>query len=121
MSDSAREDDGISAGLVYRHPLPVRLFHWFNVLCLLVLLMSGLQIFNAHPVLYWGEWSDPQRVVLGIDSFVGARGEPRGFSMIAGRVFDTTGALGLSYADNGVPVSRALPIGPRFPATSGSQ
>ncbi len=42
---------------VYRHPLPVRITHWMNALCLLVLLLSGLQILNAHPALYWGNAS----------------------------------------------------------------
>ncbi|TMM19637.1 MAG: hypothetical protein E6G01_01855 [Actinobacteria bacterium] len=35
---------------VYRHALPTRLGHWLTALCLLVLVMSGLQIFNAHPL-----------------------------------------------------------------------
>ena len=39
--------------LYYRHALPVRLMHWINVVALTILLMSGLQIFNAHPALYW--------------------------------------------------------------------
>jgi thiosulfate reductase cytochrome b subunit len=39
---------------VYRHPLLVRITHWMNALCVLVLLLSGLQILNAHPALYWG-------------------------------------------------------------------
>jgi len=42
---------------IYRHPLVVRLTHWTNALCLLVLVTSGLQILNAHPALYWGESS----------------------------------------------------------------
>lgn len=42
---------------VYRHPLPVRIWHWLNVLCLMVLIPSGLQILNAHPALYWGNVS----------------------------------------------------------------
>ena len=42
----------------YRHRLPVRVMHWINVVCIFVLLMSGLQIFNAHPALYWGQASD---------------------------------------------------------------
>lgn len=42
---------------VYRHPLIVRAWHWLNALCLFVLLVSGLQIFNAHPALYWGQVS----------------------------------------------------------------
>ena len=49
---------------VYRHPLLVRLTHWVNALCLLVLLMSGLQILNAHPALYWGEASPFDRPFL---------------------------------------------------------
>ncbi len=39
-----------------RHRLATRLWHGINALCLLVLLMSGLTIFNAHPRLYWGEY-----------------------------------------------------------------
>jgi len=40
---------------IYRHTLAVRITHWVNVLCLTLLLMSGLQIFNAHPALYIGK------------------------------------------------------------------
>lgn len=40
-----------------RHTLLVRITHWINVVALIALLMSGLQIFNAHPALYWGESS----------------------------------------------------------------
>ena len=36
----------------------MRITHWVNALVLLVLLMSGLQIFNAHPALYIGAKSD---------------------------------------------------------------
>ena len=43
---------------MFRHPAIVRVTHWINFLCLAVLLMSGLQIFNAHPALYWGQASD---------------------------------------------------------------
>ena len=39
----------------YRHSLLVRATHWFNAIVLFVMLMSGLQIFNAHPALYWGQ------------------------------------------------------------------
>ena len=48
-------DDGRTE--VYRHPLPVRVWHWINVLCVIVLIPSGLQILNAHPALYWGQAS----------------------------------------------------------------
>lgn len=38
----------------WRHPWPVRLTHWVNVICLVFLLMTGMQILKAHPYLYWG-------------------------------------------------------------------
>ena len=40
-----------------RHSLLVRITHWINVIALTALLMSGLQIFNEHPALYWGKSS----------------------------------------------------------------
>ena len=40
--------------IVFRHSAVVRVTHWVNVLCLVVLLMSGMQIYNAHAALYWG-------------------------------------------------------------------
>lgn len=42
---------------IYRHPGVVRLTHWLNVLAITALLTSGMQIYNAHPALYWGEQS----------------------------------------------------------------
>ena len=55
--------DARAARRIYRHRLPVRLMHWINVVCLTVLLMSGLNIFNAHPALYWGQRVDVRRAV----------------------------------------------------------
>jgi cytochrome b subunit of formate dehydrogenase len=40
--------------VIYRHAIVVRLTHWINLLCVTLLLMSGLQLFNYHPALYWG-------------------------------------------------------------------
>jgi len=42
--------------LVRRHRLSTRVWHWLNALAVIVLLMSGLMILNAHPRLYWGEY-----------------------------------------------------------------
>ena len=39
---------------VWRHPAWVRVAHWLNVVAVVVLLMSGLNILAAHPHLYWG-------------------------------------------------------------------
>ena len=40
----------------YRHRLVTRITHWLNVFSLVFMLMSGLQILNAHPMLYWGQF-----------------------------------------------------------------
>lgn len=35
--------------LIYRHRLVTRLWHWVNAIALLIMVGSGLMIFNAHP------------------------------------------------------------------------
>lgn len=42
--------------VIYRHSVATRILHWLNAFCVLIVLMSGLQIFNAHPRLYWGQY-----------------------------------------------------------------
>lgn len=39
-----------------RHALSTRVWHWINLICVVILFLSGLTISNAHPRLYWGEW-----------------------------------------------------------------
>jgi thiosulfate reductase cytochrome b subunit len=102
-----------SAGTSERHWIRrfsavVRVSHWVNVLCVVVLLMSGLQIFNAHPALYWGEDSDFDRPLLSIYWASGDDGRPIGITNVLGRRIDTTGILGWSRLD-GRPVPRAFP------------
>ena len=89
---------------VYRHRLPVRIGHWLNVVCLFILIMSGLQIFNAHPALYWGDRSDRDNPLLSIRPMRADSGEMRGITTILGHKFDTTGVLG--YSNNS---ARAFP------------
>lgn len=81
---------------IYRHRLPVRISHWLNVPCLIILIMSGLQIFNAHPALYWGDRSDRDQPLLSIRPVKTESGEMRGITTILGHQFDTTGVLGYS-------------------------
>src|SRR5215210_281744 len=74
----------------YRHRLPVRVMHWINVVCLAMLLMSGLTIFNAHPALYWGKDSSFAAPWLSI----GAErrdGQAVGVTRIGGATFATDG------------------------------
>ena len=46
-----------SRRLVYRQRLWTRITHWVWAIALFFLLLSGLQIFNAHPTLYVGKQS----------------------------------------------------------------
>jgi Ni/Fe-hydrogenase b-type cytochrome subunit len=41
---------------IYRHRLATRIWHWINAVTVLIMLGSGLMIFNAHPRLYWGRY-----------------------------------------------------------------
>ncbi len=93
--------------LIRRHSVIVRLTHWINVLCLTILLMSGLQIFNARPQLDFGSKTNFEHppASIGSDKVGGA---DRGYVQIGGLTFDTTGVLGLS-SENGRMRQRAFP------------
>lgn len=82
--------------LVRRHSGVTRLTHWINVLAISLLLMSGLQIFNAHPALYWGQTSTFARPWVAMDAHETPAGEFKGVTRIGGARFDTTGVLGFS-------------------------
>ena len=94
--------------LVYRHSVLVRITHWINVLCILVLVMSGLQIFNAHPSLYWGERSYFDDPVLSMRTEKSPAG-PIGVTTVLGTSFKTTGVLGLSRGSNDALAARGFP------------
>jgi thiosulfate reductase cytochrome b subunit len=79
-----------SPRLVYRYALLTRISHWFWVLAFVVLVGSGLQIFNASPNLDASDKSDPARRVLAITS----PSQGVGTTTIFGRTFVTTGWLG---------------------------
>lgn len=102
--------DGTASGrrLIYRHALVIRLTHWINVVCLAILLMSGLQIFNSHPALYFGNASDFDHPALAIGAEKSPDGAVIGVTRVFGHAFDTTGILGLSTGD-GEPSGRGFP------------
>ena len=81
--------------------------HWINAACLLVLLGSGLNIFNAHPELYWGRQSQGVAPWLAIRAEDSSRG-PIGVTEFAGNQYLTTGVLGLSAVE-GRPTARGFP------------
>jgi thiosulfate reductase cytochrome b subunit len=94
---------------VYRHALPTRIAHWLSVVCLTVLAMSGLQIFNAHPALYWGDRSDRDRPVLAIGAVTTPTGEIKGVTRVLGVELTTTGVLGASRDGAEGLTERAFP------------
>ena len=96
---------------VYRHRLPVRISHWLNVPFLIILIMSGLQIFNAHPALYWGDRSDRDRPLLSIRPVQTDDGDIKGVTTVLGYRFETTGVLG--YSDGS---GRAFPAWATIPS-----
>jgi thiosulfate reductase cytochrome b subunit len=98
-----------------RHSALLRVTHWINVVCFTLLLMSGLQIFDAHPALYVGDISDfdhPTVSVVARQTENGLVGE----TTILGHSFDTTGVLGLSNEDGQIS-QRAFPSWITIPST----
>lgn len=93
----------------YRHALIVRITHWVNATALAILLMSGLNIFNAHPSLSWGKSSYSLRApIFETGAATTADGRLVGTTRIFNHMFITTGVLGLS-GDPGRPVVRGFP------------
>jgi thiosulfate reductase cytochrome b subunit len=91
--------------VVKRHRLSTRLWHWTNALSLLILLMSGLMIFNAYPRLHWGNVGsehDPAWLEIG-------SANDRGFARVGSAQFDTTGVLGQWTDSEGEVKQRAFP------------
>ena len=104
-----------SREVIYRHTLLVRLTHWLNALAIVVMLGSGLNIFNAHPHLYWGqtgsEFDQPFLSIGAVETDKGARG----LTTIGPLIFDTTGFLGVSTT-NGQELHKAWPSWATIPS-----
>jgi thiosulfate reductase cytochrome b subunit len=97
--------------VMYRHSAVVRVTHWINALCLALLLMSGLRIFNYHPALYWGNYG-----YRGVPSFISIgsiedseSNELTGITRVGDWRFVTTGVLGVSADPDGDPAAMAFP------------
>jgi thiosulfate reductase cytochrome b subunit len=114
MAFLSHAEDAPDTRLVYRHTIWVRIAHWVNAGVLLIMLMSGLQIFNAHPALYWGVTSHFDKPVLSMTAIQTPTGEIRGITQIGSARFDTTGVFGASEifgqtAVRGFPAWTTLP------------
>jgi thiosulfate reductase cytochrome b subunit len=99
---------------IYRHTVVARTTHWVWALAMLVLVMSGLQIFNASPQLDASDKSNPSKRVLAF-SADNTTGQPVGHTTVLGHAFTTTHVLG--YTDDGMggESSRAFPAWATLP------
>jgi thiosulfate reductase cytochrome b subunit len=61
------EQATIAPRVIRRHSVLTRVCHWINALCFFMLLMSGMQIFNAYPALNWGQTTDFQHAFFWLD------------------------------------------------------
>lgn len=104
----------VKRALVYRHSAWTRLTHWIWATCLFFLLLSGLQIFNAHPTLYVGDQSgfEFDNAVLEIGAEQTGDGV-LGYTELLGFRIETTGVLGLSGSS---PTARAFPAWATIPS-----
>ncbi len=115
VTDESAPPQAAKAGrLIYRQSIWTRVTHWVWAAALFFLLLSGLQIFNAHPTLYIGQESgfEYDNSVLRI----GAENTPdgvRGYTIFLGKKFDTTGVLGWS---GDPPRPRAFPSWATIPS-----
>lgn len=116
MDENADITAKVKGALVYRQSGWTRITHWLWAISLFFLLLTGLQIFNAHPTLYIGDQSG-----FGFDNAVlsmsaeNASSGPVGYTTILGQRFDTTGVFGLSEA-NGRPTGRGFPAWATIPS-----
>lgn len=95
--------------LIYRQSIWTRVTHWTWAICLFFLLLTGLNIFNARPQLYWGQESgfEYDNTIFQIGSEA-VDGKARGYTEIFGAKFDTTGVFGVSGTETR-PEFRAFP------------
>ena len=100
-----------SREVMYRHTVTVRLTHWINAVIVIVLVASGLRLFNYHPALYWGnDGHSGMPTFISVDALMDDEtGEPVGVTTVMGRSFITSGVLGVSYDSKGEPVAAAFP------------
>jgi thiosulfate reductase cytochrome b subunit len=112
--DAQTETTPHNREVIHRHTGTVRVTHWVNVICLLVLLMSGWQIFNAHPALYLGSKSNFDDPVMAMRPMKHGN-QVYGVTNIFSWHIDTTGVFGLAktpeggFQIRGIPWSVTLP------------
>jgi thiosulfate reductase cytochrome b subunit len=103
--------------IVFRHSIATRVLHWLNALCVFTVLMSGLQIFNAHPRLYWGQYgANTDHAALEMTVGDPDKGQPLGMVRIGRHEIPTTGFLGVSKDGRGELIARGFPSWATIPS-----
>ena len=111
--DSSFQIENEPGDLVKRHRLSTRIWHWVNAIALLIMLMSGLMIFNAHPRLYWGQYgANPDAAWLEIGNKAGT-----GYLKIGDYSINTTGVLGAFTDSDGSARADAFPYWATIPSS----
>jgi thiosulfate reductase cytochrome b subunit len=99
--------------VIYRHRLSTRIWHWLNVALILLMLMSGLMIFNAYSRLDWGQYgANPDYAWLQIEHI----GE-QGYLRVGDATLHTTGFLGAWNGPDNTTVYTAFPGWLTIPST----
>ncbi len=74
--------------MIFRHRMSTRVWHWINATVMVVMFMSGLMVFNAHPRLYWGHFgSSHDPAWLELPRFPGWATIPTDYSLALGRLW----------------------------------
>ncbi len=79
----------ISPAKVFQHPLIIRVTHWLNVIALLIMVSSGMRIFNASPLF---DFKFPHWITLG-----GWLGGARQWHFFAMWIFVVNGIIAVIY------------------------
>jgi Ni/Fe-hydrogenase b-type cytochrome subunit len=83
---------------VVRHRLFTRIWHWINAVAVIVMIGSGLMIFNAHPRLYWGHYgANYDAAWLSLPRFPGWLTIPSQYSLAIARHWHLFFALVLAF------------------------
>jgi thiosulfate reductase cytochrome b subunit len=118
MAAAFRSEDDAHGPLIFRQSIFTRVTHWVWAIAMFFLLLSGLQIFNAHPALYIGQESgfteSTDNAILEIYA-VNRDGGTVGQTKLFGTTYDTTGLLGKSGTE-ARPQFRGFPAWATIPS-----
>jgi thiosulfate reductase cytochrome b subunit len=77
MAETAHQQPGghaapaSDAGGQKLHPLPLRVMHWINAVAIIIMIMSGIKIYNDSPIFGWLYFPSP--ITLGGDPDIAVR------------------------------------------------